>query len=95
MSRLELPEGCVTVIFVSQRAEEDPDYGRMAERSRLGRPPGASPGSAAGSGALVSLARHAYRAGARDTLMSGAVARSQCHSTRVAPSVGMMRIQPT
>lgn len=32
MSRLELPEGCVTVIFVSQRAEEDPDYGRMAER---------------------------------------------------------------
>jgi len=32
MNRLELPEDCVVIAFLSQRADEDPDYERMAAR---------------------------------------------------------------
>ncbi|MBB2896130.1 antibiotic biosynthesis monooxygenase [Pseudomonas sp. AS2.8] len=32
MSRLELPEDCVVIAFISQRADEDPAYERMAAR---------------------------------------------------------------
>lgn len=32
MSRLELPEDCVVIAFISQRASEDPDYAPMAAR---------------------------------------------------------------
>lgn len=32
MSRLELPEDCVVIAFISQRADEDPAYERMASR---------------------------------------------------------------
>lgn len=32
MSRLELPEGCVVIVFISQRSAEDQGYARMAER---------------------------------------------------------------
>lgn len=32
MSRLKLPEDCVVVAFISQRADEDPAYERMAAR---------------------------------------------------------------
>ncbi|WP_133861820.1 MULTISPECIES: antibiotic biosynthesis monooxygenase [Pseudomonas] len=32
MSRLELPEDCVVIAFISQRTDEDPDYERMAAR---------------------------------------------------------------
>lgn len=32
MNRLELPEDCVVIAFLSQRTDEDPDYERMAAR---------------------------------------------------------------
>ncbi|WP_158893134.1 MULTISPECIES: antibiotic biosynthesis monooxygenase [unclassified Pseudomonas] len=32
MSRLKLSEDCVVIAFISQRADEDPDYERMAAR---------------------------------------------------------------
>lgn len=32
MSRLELPEDCIVIAFISQRTNADPDYERMAAR---------------------------------------------------------------